>query len=53
MYDIVKGFDYIGDQDVIEYMCSVGLEVVYEFDYMGLLFFCMEEGCIYQCLFGG
>lgn len=53
MYDIVKGFDYIGDQDVIEYMCFVGFEVVFEFEYMGLLFFCIEIGCIYQCLFGG
>ena len=33
MYDTVKGSDYIGDQDAIEYMCSVGPEAVYELDY--------------------
>lgn len=47
MYDIVKGLDYIGDQDVIEYMCKIGLEVILEFEYMGLLFLCFDDGCIY------
>ena len=38
MYDTVKGSDYIGDQDAIEYMCSVGPEAVYELEHMGLPF---------------
>ena len=36
MYDTVKGSDYIGDQDAIEYMCSVGPEAVFELEHMGL-----------------
>src|SRR5699024_11030738 len=38
MYDTVKGSDYIGDQDAIEYMCQVGPEVVFELEHMGLPF---------------
>ena len=53
MYDTVKGSDYIGDQDAIEYMCSVGPEVVYELEHMGLPFSRTEEGRIYQRPFGG
>jgi len=53
MYDTVKGSDYIGDQDAIEYMCSVGPETVYELDHMGLPFSRTEEGRIYQRPFGG
>jgi len=53
MYDTVKGSDYIGDQDAIEYMCSVGPEAVYELDHMGLPFSRTEEGRIYQRPFGG
>ncbi|OUS31252.1 succinate dehydrogenase flavoprotein subunit [Gammaproteobacteria bacterium 45_16_T64] len=53
MYDTVKGSDYIGDQDAIEYMCNVGPEVVYELDHMGLPFSRTEEGRIYQRPFGG
>lgn len=53
MYDTVKGSDYIGDQDAIEYMCSVGPEVVFELDHMGLPFSRTEEGRIYQRPFGG
>ncbi len=53
MYDTVKGSDYIGDQDAIEYMCSVGPEVVYELDHMGLPFSRIENGRIYQRPFGG
>ena len=48
MYDTVKGSDYIGDQDAIEYMCSVGPEAVFELDHMGLPFSRTEEGRIYQ-----
>ena len=53
MYDTVKGSDYIGDQDAIEYMCNVGPEVVYELEHMGLPFSRTEEGRIYQRPFGG
>jgi succinate dehydrogenase / fumarate reductase flavoprotein subunit len=38
MYDTIKGSDYIGDQDAIEYMCSVGPEAVFELEHMGLPF---------------
>ncbi len=53
MYDTVKGSDYIGDQDAIEYMCSVGPEAVYELDHMGMPFSRTEKGRIYQRPFGG
>src|SRR5690554_352784 len=53
MYDTVKGSDYIGDQDAIEYMCSVGPEAVYELEHMGLPFSRTETGRIYQRPFGG
>jgi len=38
MYDTVKGSDYIGDQDAIEYMCSEGPQTVFELEHMGLPF---------------
>ncbi|MBN8432273.1 MULTISPECIES: succinate dehydrogenase flavoprotein subunit [Microbulbifer] len=53
MYDTVKGSDYIGDQDAIEYMCSVGPEAVFELEHMGLPFSRTDEGRIYQRPFGG
>ena len=53
MYDTIKGSDYIGDQDAIEYMCNVGPEAVYELDHMGMPFSRTEEGRIYQRPFGG
>ncbi len=53
MYDTVKGSDYIGDQDAIEYMCSVGPQAVFELEHMGLPFSRTEEGRIYQRPFGG
>ena len=53
MYDTVKGSDYIGDQDAVEYMCSVGPEAVYELEHMGMPFSRTEEGRIYQRPFGG
>jgi len=53
MYDTVKGSDYIGDQEAIEYMCSVGPEAVFELEHMGLPFSRTEEGRIYQRPFGG
>jgi succinate dehydrogenase / fumarate reductase, flavoprotein subunit len=53
MYDTVKGADYIGDQDCIEYLCKTGPEVVYELEHMGLPFSRMDDGRIYQRQFGG
>ncbi len=53
MYDTVKGSDYIGDQDAIEYMCQVGPEAVFELEHMGLPFSRTEQGRIYQRPFGG
>jgi len=53
MYDTVKGSDYIGDQDAIEYMCSVGPEAVFELEHMGLPFSRTDNGRIYQRPFGG
>ncbi|HEY8385950.1 MAG TPA: succinate dehydrogenase flavoprotein subunit [Porticoccaceae bacterium] len=53
MYDTVKGSDYIGDQDAIEYMCSVGPQAVFELEHMGLPFSRTDEGRIYQRPFGG
>ncbi|KTD34924.1 succinate dehydrogenase flavoprotein subunit [Legionella moravica] len=53
MYDTVKGADYIGDQDCIEYLCKTGPEAVYELEHMGLPFSRMESGKIYQRQFGG
>ena len=53
MYDTVKGSDYIGDQDAIEYMCKTGPESVIELERMGLPFSRTEEGKVYQRPFGG
>lgn len=53
MYDTVKGADYIGDQDCIEYLCKTGPEAVYELEHMGLPFSRMDNGRIYQRQFGG
>ncbi|MCS5709086.1 succinate dehydrogenase flavoprotein subunit [Candidatus Berkiella cookevillensis] len=53
MFDTVKGSDYLGDQDCIEYMCRVGPEVIYELEHMGLPFSRFEDGKIYQRPFGG
>lgn len=53
MYDTVKGADYIGDQDCIEYLCRTGPEVVWELEHWGLPFSRMDNGKIYQRQFGG
>ncbi|MEO0437179.1 MAG: succinate dehydrogenase flavoprotein subunit [Pseudomonadota bacterium] len=53
MYDTIKGSDYIGDQDAIEYMTSVGPEAIFELEHMGLPFSRTDEGRIYQRPFGG
>ena len=53
MYDTVKGSDYIGDQDAIEYMCEIAPQVVYELEHMGMPFSRQDDGRIYQRAFGG
>jgi len=53
MYDTVKGSDYIGDQDAIEYMCNTGPQAVLELENMGLPFSRFDDGRIYQRPFGG
>jgi len=53
MYDSVKGSDYIGDQEAIEYMCSEGPQAVFELEHMGLPFSRTKSGRIYQRPFGG
>jgi succinate dehydrogenase / fumarate reductase flavoprotein subunit len=53
MYDTVKGADYLGDQDAIEYMCRRANEVVVELEHMGMPFDRLENGRIYQRPFGG
>jgi len=53
MYDTVKGSDWLGDQDAIEYMCRNAPEAVYELEHWGLPFSRREDGKIYQRPFGG
>ena len=53
MYDTIKGSDYIGDQEAIEYMCQTGPEAIFELEHMGLPFSRTEKGRIYQRPFGG
>lgn len=53
MYDTVKGSDFIGDQDAIEYMCQTGPEAIIELENMGLPFSRFDNGTIYQRPFGG
>ncbi len=53
MYDTVKGSDWLGDQDAIEYLCRNASAAVYELDHWGVPFSRTEEGKIYQRPFGG
>src|SRR5246127_3641306 len=53
MYDTVKGSDWLGGQDAIEYMCRSAPEAVYELEHWGLPFSRREDGKIYQRPFGG
>lgn len=53
MYDTVKGSDWLGDQDAIEYMCRHAREAVIELEHMGVPFSRTPEGTIYQRPFGG
>jgi succinate dehydrogenase / fumarate reductase flavoprotein subunit len=52
-YDTVKGSDYLGDQDAIEFMCNEAINAVYELEHMGLPFDRTPEGRISQRPFGG
>ena len=53
MYDTVKGADWLGDQDAIEYMCREGPAAVIELEHYGVPFSRTEDGKIYQRAFGG
>lgn len=53
MYDTVKGSDWLGDQDAIEYMCREAVPAVYELEHFGLPFSRTDDGKIYQRPFGG
>ena len=53
MYDTVKGSDWLGDQDAIEYMVREAPKAVFELDHFGVPFSRTEEGKIYQRAFGG
>ncbi|HJO74779.1 MAG TPA: succinate dehydrogenase flavoprotein subunit [Rhodospirillales bacterium] len=53
MYDTVKGADWLGDQDAIEYMCREAVPAVYELEHYGVPFSRTPEGKIYQRPFGG
>ena len=53
MYDTVKGADWLGDQDAIEYMCREAVPAVYELEHFGMPFSRTDEGKIYQRPFGG
>jgi succinate dehydrogenase / fumarate reductase, flavoprotein subunit len=53
MYDTVKGADWLGDQDAIEYMCKNAMPAVIELEHLGMPFSRTEDGRIYQRPFGG
>ena len=53
MYDTIKGSDYLGDQDAIEYMCKNAADAIYELEHMGRPFDRNSDGRIYQRPFGG
>ena len=53
MYDTVKGSDWLGDQDAIEYMCREAIPAIYELEHYGVPFSRTDDGRIYQRPFGG
>ncbi|MEE8389028.1 MAG: succinate dehydrogenase flavoprotein subunit [Acidiferrobacterales bacterium] len=53
MYDTIKGSDYLGDQDAIEYMCRAASRLVIELEHFGVPFTRLDNGLIYQRPFGG
>ncbi len=53
MYDTVKGSDYLGDQDAIEFMCKNAAAAIYELEHFGMPFDRLDNGKIFQRPFGG
>ncbi|WP_439333573.1 succinate dehydrogenase flavoprotein subunit [Thiomicrorhabdus cannonii] len=53
MYDTIKGSDFLGDQDAIEFMCREAADIVRELEHFGVPFSRLENGKIYQRAFGG
>lgn len=53
VFDMVKGLDYLVDQDVVEIFIKEVLEVIIELEYLGVFFFCLLDGKIVQWVFGG
>jgi succinate dehydrogenase / fumarate reductase flavoprotein subunit len=53
MYDTIKGSDYLGDQDAIEFMCRMAPQVVLELEHFGMPFDRNQDGTVYQRPFGG
>ncbi len=53
MYDTIKGSDYLGDQDAIEFMCRKAPDAVYELEHYGMPFDRNDDGTVYQRPFGG
>jgi succinate dehydrogenase / fumarate reductase flavoprotein subunit len=53
MYDTIKGSDYLGDQDAIEFLCRMAPQVVYELEHFGMPFDRNPDGSVYQRPFGG
>ena len=53
MFDTIKGADYLGDQDAIEFMCREAIPTVYELEHAGVPFSRLDNGKIYQRPFGG
>lgn len=53
MYDTIKGSDYLGDQDAIEFMCKNAAEAIYELEHFGMPFDRLDNGKIFQRPFGG
>lgn len=53
MYDTIKGSDYLGDQDSIEFMCEQAPQAMYDLEHMGMPFSRLDNGKIYQRAFGG
>lgn len=53
MYDTIKGSDYLGDQDAIEFMCKNAADAIYELEHFGMPFDRLDDGKIFQRPFGG
>jgi succinate dehydrogenase / fumarate reductase flavoprotein subunit len=53
MYDTIKGSDYLGDQDAIEFLCRMAPQAVYDLEHYGMPFDRNEDGTVYQRPFGG